>query len=463
MACEPDSADVLPVFDLTSVVDKSLDEADPELCASIARCLHETGCLIVRDPRVPADHNDRFLDLLEAYFGQPVDRKMEDCRPGLDYQVGVTPCGTEVPRCLVDTQMQDQLRRLKGGNRATMPTGADLKWRYMWRVGQRPQSTNFPELNAEPVVPGAFPEWSSVMDGWGAALLGAATSVAGLLARGLGLGGTELQELMSQGPHLLAPTGSDLDCNGRLGAVLAGFHYDLNLLTVHGRSRFPGLYVWLRDGRRVAVRIPAGCLLMQAGKQLEWLTGGHIRAGMHEVVVTEATLAAVEAARAAGRSTWRISSTVFTHCASDATLRPLGRFAHLQEQQQQQQSQQRQEEAGDGGDAGDGAEVAYPPIRAGDQVQQELEAICLRKAAAASAAAGTAGSAPAPCPCPSPAASSKGDGAAFPAAVAAAAPPVAALGVGGGGANTVPAGGGGACGSANNGSSCATGVAVASR
>ncbi len=38
-----------------------------------------------------------------------------------------------------------------------------------------------------------FPEWSSVMDGWGSALLGAATTVAGLLARGLGLGGSELQ------------------------------------------------------------------------------------------------------------------------------------------------------------------------------------------------------------------------------------------------------------------------------
>ncbi len=41
--------------------------------------------------------------------------------------------------------------------------------------------------------------------------------------------------------------------------------------------------MWLRDGRRVAVRIPPGCLLMQAGKQLEWLTGGYITAGLHEV------------------------------------------------------------------------------------------------------------------------------------------------------------------------------------
>ena len=32
------------------------------------------------------------------------------------------------------------------------------------------------------------------------------------------------------------------------------------------------------------VRIPEGCLLLQAGKEMEWLTGGHVKAGMHEVL-----------------------------------------------------------------------------------------------------------------------------------------------------------------------------------
>lgn len=29
------------------------------------------------------------------------------------------------------------------------------------------------------------------------------------------------------------------------------YHYDLNFMTIHGKSRFPGLYIWLRDGRKV--------------------------------------------------------------------------------------------------------------------------------------------------------------------------------------------------------------------
>ena len=77
--------------------------------------------------------------------------------------------------------------------------------------------------------------------------------------------------------------GSDLGKHSQLGTVFAGFHYDLNLLTIHGRSRYPGLYAWLREGRRIPVRIPEGCLLIQAGAQMEWLTGGAVKAGYHEV------------------------------------------------------------------------------------------------------------------------------------------------------------------------------------
>lgn len=56
-----------------------------------------------------------------------------------------------------------------------MPTGADCKWRFMWRIGPRPDpsATDYPELNAAPVVPAAFPEWPTVMNGWGNKMLAA--------------------------------------------------------------------------------------------------------------------------------------------------------------------------------------------------------------------------------------------------------------------------------------------------
>merc|ERR1712013_884606 len=84
-------------------------------------------------------------------------------------------------------------------------------------------------------------------------------------------------------------TATDLVRFGAKGTVIAGYHYDLNLLTVHGKSRYEGLFIWLRDGRKVKVSVPDGFLLCQAAAQLEWLTAGHIFAGYHEVVVTEGT------------------------------------------------------------------------------------------------------------------------------------------------------------------------------
>lgn len=109
--------------------------------------------------------------------------------------------------------------------------------------------------------------------------------------------------------------------------VFAGFHTDLNFLTIHGRSRFPGLHIWARNtGKRITVKLPPGCLLVQAGKQLEHYTGGFIQAGHHEVVCTRATLDALERRRTdpatAHRPQIRISSTFFWHLSSDETLSP---------------------------------------------------------------------------------------------------------------------------------------------
>ncbi|CAM9649512.1 unnamed protein product, partial [Sphacelaria rigidula] len=219
--------------------------------------------------------------------------------------------------------------------------------------GPRPAKTTFQQLNAPPVVPEGFEGWSDVMDTWGNKMIGALEVVARLCATGLGLEADALTSLMHEGPHLLAPTGSDFGKYGSLGKVLAGFHYDLNLLTIHGKSRFPGLSIWLRDGRRRAVSVPDGCLLVQAGKQLERLTGGHVLAGFHEVAVSEATLETIRKKREAGLSLWRISSTCFGHVASDKVLRPLGTFATEE------------------------TLAKYPPISAGDMVQEELRAINL--------------------------------------------------------------------------------------
>lgn len=103
------------------------------------------------------------------------------------------------------------------------------------------------------------------------------------------------------------------------------------------------------------MRVPDGCLLLQAGKQLEWITGGGITAGFHEVVVVDDTLAAVERAKAAGNPLWRVSSTLFSHVNSDKVLEPLPPFKN------------------------EATLCAYPPTLAGKQAEDELKMIALQK------------------------------------------------------------------------------------
>lgn len=273
---------------------------------------------------------------------------MQDVHPELSYQLGATPEFTEVPRDHVE-----RISSLSPENSAHVPKGADVKWRYFWRIGSRPDSTKFPELNAPPVIPEGFADWSDVMDRWGVLMMQAVRTVAEMVAIGLDLPINTFTDLLEGGPHLLAPTGSDLDKHGNIGTIFAGFHYDLNFLTIHGKSRFPGLYIWLRDGTRVLVRVPDGCLLLQAGKQLEWVTGGEILAGFHEVVCTPETLNAVDKARQAGGSLWRVSSTLFSHVASDKVLDVLPKFSSADKA------------------------ATYPTILAGDQVSEELSNINL--------------------------------------------------------------------------------------
>lgn len=346
----------------------TLDSAVLEQAKAAADALHRFGVLVVRDPRASEAENSAFLDMLEQYFEQPEEVVLADVRKELYYQVGTTPALVELPRHHCARMLQ-----YKEGDRplSLCPPEKDKKGRFFWRIGAQPPATKFPQLNAAPVVPAAFPEWAARMDSWGAKLLGAAEAVAQLAAVGFGLPWDSFSGRMQYGPHLLAPTSSDFKRFGTLGEVLAGYHYDLNFITAHGKSRYPGLFIWTREGQKKTVKIPDGCLLVQAGKQFEHITGGHVLAGFHEVVVTPGTVDAIAAAKAAGRSLWRISSTLFSHIASDVLLAPLERFATPE------------------------ALAAYPPMLTGEHVAAELAAINLGEGSDGTAGTHEGGAAPA--------------------------------------------------------------------
>ncbi|KAI8905922.1 hypothetical protein EDD86DRAFT_193620 [Gorgonomyces haynaldii] len=350
-----DTAVMLPVIDLTPFLENPDSEASREECRKAAEAMKTYSAFAVRDPRVTEEENSQFLDTLEDYFGQDDQVKLNDIRPDLSYQVGTTPECVELPRCGRDDKCIELVAKLTPENKPFAFDKPDPKWRFFWRIGEQPEKTDYPQLNADPVIPAAIPDWEQKMNHWGHHMHTAVKNVSEMLSVGFGLPINTLNELTQFGPHLLAPTGSNLAKYGQVGTVLAGFHTDLNLLTIHGKSRFPGLYIWTPQGDKLLVKIPDGCLLVQAGKQLEYFTGGAVKAGFHEVAVVESTLQAIERQKQKQRPLWRISSTLFFHTCSDKFLEPLEPFRNPESIKQ------------------------YPKTTAGDQVAYELGFLELSK------------------------------------------------------------------------------------
>lgn len=211
------------------------------------------------------------------------------------------------------------------------------------------------------VVPRGFSEWETVMNTWGSKMLSATEVASKMIALGFDLPEDEFFDRMKYGGHLLAPTGSDLK-KFSPGTIFAGYHYDLNFLTIHGKSNYGGLYIWLRNGQKKRVKVPDGCLLIQAGVQLEYLTGGECLSGFHEVIYTDDVHNQVQkilkenetiSDPAQKKIPWRVSSTMFSQIRQNVMLEPLGKYRN-----------------------GDSLKK-YPPILTRDQVAEELKAINL--------------------------------------------------------------------------------------
>ncbi|WWD20446.1 hypothetical protein CI109_104922 [Kwoniella shandongensis] len=340
-------------------------EAGKEQALLGAESLVRTGALIVRDSRAPKEANDRFLDLFEDYFAQEEEALRVDERPEVGFQVGVTLENTEKPKCASDEGCKAIIDSLEPSERPVdvYAHGADPKCRFFHRMSEvPPYKSCFPVLEAPNVTPKRFENtWEKGVNEWGGFMKQTVEGVTRMVAVGLGLEENTLLDAGRFGSHLLAPTATDLNKYGKLNTIFAGFHTDLNFLTIHGQSRYPGLHIWARNsGKKIQVRIPPGCLLVQAGKQIEWLTGGLVKAGYHEVVCTQATLDTIEKRKVEfpDRPSIRISSTFFWHLTPDFLLSPIPTLRRQAETRF-------------------GPQEEYGEMLVGDQVRRELGLIAL--------------------------------------------------------------------------------------
>ena len=305
-----------PIVDLTQYLKTGDDEV---ACKQIAGALADIGVVILRDPRVNPTLPARYRDMMVRFYQLPPDVKAKYVQEKLAdgsqiYETGWRPPFTEKPR-----RRDEVLHLIPDNMKPHEPPMGDPKERYMYPIGPRLDTSEFPELDYLPrISPAEIEEWPNLCTAWAQAMYGAMMSVMETMALGFGESRELLSSLMKFGPHRLAPTGLDLALHGAPGTVAAGFHNDLSCLTIHGRSNFPGLYAWTRNWEKFPVRLSDdGCLLVQSGRTLEHMTAGRTLRGFHEVVMGER-----------GEVPWRVSTTAFFNFQSDVWIEPIGGFAN---------------------------------------------------------------------------------------------------------------------------------------
>jgi len=327
-------------------------------CVNMWQSLVSYGAVIVRDPLYIQDAENDMTALMCRYFEQPEEAKRIDERALGGHQVGCSPSFLEKPydrsACIRQTGAE-LLPVLHAAQDMGPGKRRDPKERFFipHRQEEPHLASMFPYQSQQPVTPEAFLDvWDDVTHKWGQSMLKTIMGVAEIAALGAGEDSHLFSSLLVYGQHLIAPTGSDLDLWGENdGLMLAYEHDDLNFLTGHGRATCQGLYILTQQGKWVLVRVPPGYVLIQAGQQMEIVTGGAVKAGIHCVMTVPQMREYVEARREEGRIPWRTTTTFFATAYADIRLEPLGKF--------------RSEDA----------LAHYPPIYAGKQVEREIALI----------------------------------------------------------------------------------------
>lgn len=283
----------------------------------------QLGLVCLYDPSVTPEMLQRFHDTMMMIHGASSEELALFDGADTGYQYGITPPGKEIP-----LDHSDWIQTLLPEHRPLTVAGVpDPKARFMWPIGTRPKKTRWPKVNASARPPKRFAHIASALNACGTAMHDSGLVLMQFVAMGLGLDRQQIVKMMKHGPHIMGPTGTDLS-KGYLGKVLAGVHYDLSLITVHSKSNIRALICWTRNGQPFLVEVPDGCLLVQAGKSLEWITGGFFYAGKHEVLITPEALEDTQRILSQGGVPLRVSKNLFMHLATRCVMRPLGRFAN---------------------------------------------------------------------------------------------------------------------------------------
>jgi len=252
----------------------------------------ETGFAVITDHPIPESLIDRALRATKAFFDLPaaVKLKYDDAENG--GQRGYTAFGTENAKGENAADLKEFWHRGRAA-----PTGYDLD------AVMRPT----PSVSEVADFDAATAELYYALDEMGQDILAA-------IALHLGLEAQWFTPRVTDGNSILRllhyPPQTDPQ---PAGAVRAGAHEDINVITLLLGAEEAGLEVKHRSGKWLAINPPPGALVINVGDMLDRLTGGVLPSTTHRVVNPSPERATFP----------RYSTPFFLHFVPDVLIDPL--------------------------------------------------------------------------------------------------------------------------------------------
>ena len=249
-------ADIHPIP--LSLVDSDL----PAAAAAFGDAFARTGFAVVSDHGIPQPLIDRALAATRALFALPEATKAAYVVPGGGGQRGMTAFGIEAA---------------KGAETS------DLK--EFWHVGRNLAAGHrFAAIMPPNIWPAEVPEFQPAVQALFDALDAAGRRMLRAIAVHMGLAADFFEDPVTDGNSILRLLHYPPVSNATAGAIRAGAHEDINVITLLLGAEEAGLQLLGRDGEWRDIAAPAGSLVCNIGDMLQRLTGGRLPSTTHRVV-----------------------------------------------------------------------------------------------------------------------------------------------------------------------------------
>ncbi len=249
-------ADIPPIP--LSLVDSDL----PAAAAAFGTAFARTGFAVVSDHGIPQPLIDRALAATKSLFALPQAVKAGYVIPGGGGQRGLTAFGVEAA---------------KGADKS------DLK--EFWHIGRDLAPGNPLSVTMPPNIwPAAVPDFQPATYALYQALDDAGRRMLRAIAVHLGLAADFFDGPVTDGNSILRLLHYPPVQGAVPGAIRAGAHEDINVITLLLGAEEAGLQLLTRDGEWRDIAAPPGSIVCNIGDMLQRLTGGRLPSTTHRVV-----------------------------------------------------------------------------------------------------------------------------------------------------------------------------------